>query len=110
MPSEQKQWKYKCLEPCCAMLIRSDKWTEHCRSKHVFKFSRKMVIKYKTVEMKETGGKWREIHTTDMLENVSIADTQSGADSISPTCPEQSVSTKTELCTINSEVGIQRGR
>jgi len=40
MPREKVKFKYRCGEPACGNVVRSDKWTTHCRRKHAFKFQR----------------------------------------------------------------------
>lgn len=40
MPHEKTRYKFRCGEPACGNVVRSDKWTEHCRNKHAFKFAR----------------------------------------------------------------------
>lgn len=40
MPREKEQYKYQCKEPGCYLLVRSDKWNNHCKTKHGFKFTR----------------------------------------------------------------------
>jgi len=40
MPREKVKFKYRCGEPACGNVVRSDKWTTHCRQKHAFKFQR----------------------------------------------------------------------
>jgi len=50
MLREDKKFKNQCMEPCCYLRVRSDKWTEHCRTKHAYKHARNLDIKYKTVE------------------------------------------------------------
>ena len=67
MPREQKQFKYRCQEPCCAMLVRSDKWSDHCRKKHGYKYSRDMDIKYRAVEVKNSAtGAWTKYSTNEL--------------------------------------------
>ena len=67
MPREQKQFKYRCQEPCCAMLVRSDKWSDHCRKKHGYKYSRNMDVKYKIVEVKNSDtGSWTKYKTNQL--------------------------------------------
>lgn len=39
MPREKEQYKYQCKEPGCYLLVRSDKWNNHCKTKHGFKFT-----------------------------------------------------------------------
>jgi hypothetical protein len=40
MPREKTKYKYRCCEPACGNIVRSDKWLVHCRQKHAFKFAR----------------------------------------------------------------------
>jgi predicted restriction endonuclease len=41
MPRDQSAlYKYKCAEPMCGLLIRSDKWQAHIKAKHKFKVLR----------------------------------------------------------------------
>jgi hypothetical protein len=45
MPRVQKEiHKYRCMEPACGNIVRSDKWSDHCRCKHLFKFSRFVFV------------------------------------------------------------------
>lgn len=56
-------FKYKCLEVLCNTVHRQDKWIEHCRKKHVYKFKSNIDIKYKVVESKQGDGKWEKIES-----------------------------------------------
>jgi hypothetical protein len=61
MPREQKiTVKYRCQEICCNLLVREDKWIEHCKKFHAFKFRHggSESVKRKAVEYKNAGGKW----------------------------------------------------
>jgi len=42
MPRERTQQKFKCMEICCGMLIRSDKLIKHSRRKLAFKHAIKV--------------------------------------------------------------------
>jgi len=52
----KKMFKYKCMEIMCNTVHRQDKWPEHCKKKHAYKFKNNMNIKYKVVEVKEGNG------------------------------------------------------
>lgn len=75
MPSG-KLFKYRCKELLCNALIRSDKWTEHCRSKHAVLFNRGSVIKKVTVAVKEKGSNaWRPITAADQVHESEVRPT-----------------------------------
>ena len=40
MPREKTVYKVQCKEPACNNRVRLDKWTQHCKNKHAFKFAR----------------------------------------------------------------------
>ncbi len=40
MPREKTKYKLRCGEVACGNVVRMDKWTEHCRKHHAFKFIR----------------------------------------------------------------------
>lgn len=54
----KKAFKYKCLELMCNTVHRHDKWLEHCKKKHLYKFKNNIDIKYKITEEKEGDGPW----------------------------------------------------
>lgn len=55
MPKKQKLLKYKCLEPLCNAKVRHDKWSDHCKKKHVYKTKNGLNINFKIIEEKEMG-------------------------------------------------------
>lgn len=44
MPRDKTKYKMRCCEVACNCLVRSDKWTDHCRKRHAFKFTRLVDI------------------------------------------------------------------
>lgn len=74
MPREDTKLKYRCLEPCCSILVRSDKWIDHCRNKHAFRHARNLDIKYKTVEVKEGNGPWKPYVSISKPSTVTSCD------------------------------------
>lgn len=69
MPKKQKLLKYKCLENLCNAIVRKDKWQEHCKKKHLYKFYNKLDIKYKIIEMKQDGEGWKPYIQDKVLES-----------------------------------------
>jgi len=60
MPRPQRnQLKYKCKELACGRIIRSDKWSAHCKSEHGYKLARGGVINRTVIAMREGGGAWK---------------------------------------------------
>jgi len=76
MPCEKKQLKYKCMETCCVLLVRSDKWAEHCCNKLAFKYSKNLDIKYKTVQVKESISSWTNITKCNITKSTVSAGLQ----------------------------------
>lgn len=65
MPRQLKQSvKYKCLEVMCNTVHRQDKWQEHCRKKHAYKFKNNLKINYRVVEVKTGDGPWQKVKET----------------------------------------------
>lgn len=54
----KKQLKFKCLEVLCNTVHRQDKWLDHCKKKHIYKYKNKIDIKYKVIEEKIGDGPW----------------------------------------------------
>ena len=70
MPKKLKQlFKYKCMEVMCNTTHRKDKWLEHCKKKHAYKFRHNLNISFKMVEVKSGDGPW-----------VKYTDAESSAD------------------------------
>lgn len=66
MPRKLKSLlKYKCQEIMCNTVHRKDKWMEHCKNKHSYKFKNNIAIKYKIIEMKDADGAWKPYTDSD---------------------------------------------
>lgn len=57
--SSRKKYKYKCLEPLCHSSNRYDRWVDHCKRKHVYKYCNRLEIKHKVVKLKHYDTPWR---------------------------------------------------
>jgi len=54
----KNQYKYRCIELACGRIVRSDKWNNHCKTDHGFKFARD-EIKKKIVQIRNEAGPWK---------------------------------------------------
>jgi hypothetical protein len=57
MPS-RRIFKYRCGEIGCNLIIRSDKWNDHCKKKHKVLFNRGSEIKKRIIEVRDKSGNW----------------------------------------------------
>lgn len=57
------------MEVMCNTTHRKDKWLEHCKKKHAYKFRHNLNISFKMVEVKSGDGPW-----------VKYTDAESSAD------------------------------
>lgn len=54
-------YKYKCKELVCNAIVRSDKWNEHCRKKHLVKYKMGLEIKKEIISVREAStSEWKK--------------------------------------------------
>lgn len=56
---------------------RHDKWVEHCKKKHSYKFKNNITIKYKVIAVKEGDGPWTPyIESNEVASSTSTKSTE----------------------------------
>ena len=49
-----------CIRDSCNTVHRKDKWIDHCKKKHAYKFKNNLKINYKVIEIKTGDGPWKK--------------------------------------------------
>ena len=53
------QYKYKCNELACGLLVRSDKWNNHCKRQYGYKLAKGQEMMKTIAAVKEGDSSWK---------------------------------------------------